>query len=571
MLASTGAGDTDVDASVDGGAGGAGSGGAAGGKGGDAVFTGALNATASGALTVQQYATAGMGGAGSATAAGGAGGAASATFDNTTVPPATPLPARVDATVSATGGAGGIGSAGGAAGAGGAARTAANVRATGNITLFISATGGAGGGGSGVSAGDGGAPVIDAARAVSTGGGSVTVHLDLKGGAGGSASGTGGNGASVVANNLVSASTTGAVNLWQAATAGAAGSGSPGGAGGSATSTLTLTDYTAASLTVTVTADSASSRNRPAAFSSATIAGAHLVKVSSKATAQQLTFVGPATATAYATSLSGLAWADTHATGLNPTVEGSATTAGGIITRAQASGSATGRTDAFAWHRASVAQPAPLTTKTAGYQSVAFITGLPSAADSLNALATSPNVHHDMNVTGEGPGPLSDMLAWAAFGGAPTSSGTTAQSLFAAIAESIDTTGLPADQHLLVGLLSPTLTGGGFDFLHFTVAREGLTVVDQTFTDPAAAVAYFADRTLDLGPIDDGVTGTLDLALQMDLSARAGGGFTTTLLIANATPESGPVPEPAGVAPLCGLIALARRRHRRQAQHSHPL
>src|SRR5207302_1330607 len=119
----------------------------------------------------------------------------------------------------------------------------------------------------------------------------------------------------------------------------------------------------------------------------------------------------------------------------------------------------------------------------------------------------------------------------------------------ASFSESIDLGQLgSAPQHLIVGLLTPTLTGDGFGSLRFQVSREGVVVVDQSFADAGSALAFFADRTLDLGPIDTGVTGPLDVTVQIDESLNSGGGFAARVLLADATPGAGPVPEPTAPA-----------------------
>ena len=59
--------------------------------------------------------------------------------------------------------------------------------------------------------------------------------------------------------------------------------------------------------------------------------------------------------------------------------------------------------------------------------------------------------------------------------------------------------------------------------------------------------AYFTDHTVDLGPIGNDVSGTLDLSWEMDASSSTSNSIAPQFLIANATPGAG-VPEPAGLA-----------------------
>jgi hypothetical protein len=364
----------------------------------------------------------------------------------------------------------------------------------------------------------------------------------------------------MVMNNVVSASTTGPVTLHQTATAGAGGGGR--GTGGSAASTLTLNDPVAASLTVNLTAEAGNGGT--GALASGTVSGAHFVRVNTIANAKGINLPSDATSVAHAVSLSGPAYGYAQAFGSGLFAEGSATTAGGMVARAKAGGSATGRSTVQTWYSATVGQPAPIKSSVSGFESVAILASTPSAADALAALAGNDAVHRDVNVAGEGAGPASDVLAWAVLGGSHSSGGSAPEGQTSYLIESVDTAQLAGvHQHLLVGFLQPTLTGAGFDALHFSITREGLTVADESFADAAAALAYFTDRTLDLGPIDAGVTGPLDLEFHVDVTAKVGGGFTASLLVANGTVGAGPVPEPAGLLPVLAGLTLGRRRRRR--------
>ena len=80
--------------------------------------------------------------------------------------------------------------------------------------------------------------------------------------------------------------------------------------------------------------------------------------------------------------------------------------------------------------------------------------------------------------------------------------------------------------------------------------------MDQTFTNSASASAFFTDRTLDLGPIGAGVSGPLDLTLEMDATVEPGDGFASNVLLGNVTPGSGVVPEPSGGLLLCGTAGV---------------
>ena len=94
------------------------------------------------------------------------------------------------------------------------------------------------------------------------------------------------------------------------------------------------------------------------------------------------------------------------------------------------------------------------------------------------------------------------------------------------------------------------------------MAREGTTLVDQTFTTLTDATAYFTDHSLDLGLLDPGSNGRLNLTIQLDATLIPNGGFSANLLIANATAASG-IPEPSSTFLLTlattGLLTRRRR------------
>jgi hypothetical protein len=180
-------------------------------------------------------------------------------------------------------------------------------------------------------------------------------------------------------------------------------------------------------------------------------------------------------------------------------------------------------------------------------------------------LQTSNPVHDDLNVDGSGLGPRSDLLlAVGRLATLSTGSPTIPDTYTSTISETIDLAQLATKQHLIVGLYNPTVTRSGFDSLRFRIFDEGNALVDQTFADPTAALSYFNTQALDLGAIDAGVTGPLDLVFQLDVTARAGDGFSLDLIAANATPGAG-VPEPTTsvLAALAPLLVLRRRTRRR--------
>jgi hypothetical protein len=82
--------------------------------------------------------------------------------------------------------------------------------------------------------------------------------------------------------------------------------------------------------------------------------------------------------------------------------------------------------------------------------------------------------------------------------------------------------------------------GNGFDSMQFEVIRGMQTVVDETFTDSALALALFQDRVWNLGDIETGsfnnfVEVTVRLSVTTD---DIGAGFSSMFVLANsALPE----------------------------------
>ena len=131
----------------------------------------------------------------------------------------------------------------------------------------------------------------------------------------------------------------------------------------------------------------------------------------------------------------------------------------------------------------------------------------------------------------------------------------------------VDISTLADPRDLLVGLMNPAITGGGFDLLQFALLVEDTALIDLTFTDPAAALAYFADHVLDFGVIarfiqqpDPGAEPIpLDVLARFTITTSApGDGFSTQVLVANSV-----VPEPASALLFAlgvGTLGVRRRR-----------
>jgi autotransporter-associated beta strand protein len=178
-------------------------------------------------------------------------------------------------------------------------------------------------------------------------------------------------------------------------------------------------------------------------------------------------------------------------------------------------------------------------------QAAAFETGLPSTVDSLGALNSSPLVHQDFNVSGEGSGPASVVLGIASLGGG--SDGDGLQHVWtASTTMTLNAAKLSTQQDLILGLLSPQYTGTGFDSLTFTVTANAssspLVLQNVTFATLGDANAYFTDNPVDLGLI----TGVQSVQFQlMESTSTPGDSYYVSLIFGDATANSGPIPEQA--------------------------
>jgi len=241
--------------------------------------------------------------------------------------------------------------------------------------------------------------------------------------------------------------------------------------------------------------------------------------------------------------------------------------------------------------------PTPLTrpncTDAAGQQSSAFFTGSPFKSDVSTQLNGSPR-DADGNPKVTSSLGTSSQVFGVGLLGSHTNVGTLAiPKLYSSTIDlSVRLPQITSPANLKVGLLDPVGIGSGFESLHFQVFKEGTPVIDQFFTGTTRlddALAYFDDHTLDLGRIDQGVSGLLDVQFRFGLILTSPGtGFDTTFLLANGptTPtltrafaplslfasvsvlrssSVSVVPEPAsaGVIVLLGSVALLERRRRR--------
>ena len=113
----------------------------------------------------------------------------------------------------------------------------------------------------------------------------------------------------------------------------------------------------------------------------------------------------------------------------------------------------------------------------------------------------------------------------------------------------VDTALVTDGDDLIVGLLDP-VGSGDFDTLRFRILREGATVLDQSFGDFAAALAYFGDHALDFGALNAGLSGDgiLDLDFLLDYTTgELGAGFAFDFIAGNGTAQI-VAPPPGGRA-----------------------
>jgi hypothetical protein len=177
--------------------------------------------------------------------------------------------------------------------------------------------------------------------------------------------------------------------------------------------------------------------------------------------------------------------------------------------------------------------------------SFAGAVGDPLPSDVLATSAGKPNV-----IRGLGIGRGGQQLGLAELGGLyPTSSSGGSAVFFSTVSFEFDPTALGTPD-FAVGLQDGQLSGNGFDLLDFEVLVNGLPAVQRMFTNPDSALAYFDDQVLNLGVLDPGSDGLIDLTFDLSLTGHiAGDGFAIDLGVAN-------VPEPRSVVLLATGLAL---------------
>lgn len=162
----------------------------------------------------------------------------------------------------------------------------------------------------------------------------------------------------------------------------------------------------------------------------------------------------------------------------------------------------------------------------------AIVIGEPSRQVITNALSSDP-----LSAAAIDPdNPLQKILLLGQFtndGGTPSPETEVLRETSSSIELSYDLTGLTAGGQLILAFLDPTVEGAGFDSLTFRASREGVDILDVTFSNAALAAAYFDDHVLyfdSLDPVEDGV---LDLRFDFDISFTGrDDNFSTSFLMA---------------------------------------
>ena len=175
-------------------------------------------------------------------------------------------------------------------------------------------------------------------------------------------------------------------------------------------------------------------------------------------------------------------------------------------------------------------------------ETMAAVVGLPGRDLLEEILAASPVVGETF---ADGVDPLfADIL-----GG---SSGINARPLMQAtrLFFTVDV-GTGPGPELLLGLTNPVGVDDGFESLHLQAFADGATLLDMSFTDVVIASAWFDDRLLNLGRLDGGADGLIDLELSLDFVGRSfGDGFYFNAVGAST------VPAPAAVWLLASALGF---------------
>jgi hypothetical protein len=261
--------------------------------------------------------------------------------------------------------------------------------------------------------------------------------------------------------------------------------------------------------------------------------------------------------------MAGTALAQAKATGASGSATANAVAGSANIgeTISSAASGPTAGGQAFAASYSAVSQPVSGAPSAAGTQAFAINTGLPSNSDAKAALSNSPNVQKDFDLGDAGvEGPTSTALGLITLGGGSNPDGS--QHIYTSSTIVNFSLATAPTQHLILGLLSPSSGGNGFDSLMFTVKENSsLVLQDVTFHTLGDANTYFTDTAIDLGSSSNLQTIEFDLSVTTTSPSDY---YDASLIYGDATLGSDVVPEPS-----CSMLflaigagALIRRRRR---------
>ena len=522
--------------------GGQGGGGAVAAKGGAATASIAL--TGANAVSATGRASGGIGGSVNhygATGNGVAGEAATASSSATT----TSATAQAYARARAYGGTGGGGRGAGKAGGAGAT-SSATVVANGNSANAVGdASGGGGGeGGYGANGGAGGAVTLDnKVTGVTTGGSLRLVQRATAGAGGGSNGGAGGAGGHAVSQNIFNDVTANAIDAGSVygrtqSYGGRGGSGATAGKAGTGTATVGMTGANA----TTTFATARGGAGGQVAGSYAVAGGAATATSGAYSTGLDSddTAAASATATGGAGSTQGAATATAKATTSNGQTATASTTADGASGTAQSTATALGTgnsPDVTATAKAQVGSTA--TSRTIAVRGASSIITNTSAFNSFGSGISIPNVNLvTSELTGESNvaavlGTAKANVFGAGFQEARYANDASGNRTYTStVTWDFDST--TSSGNLYAGLLDNQSLGAGFDTLTFSIAIEGVTVVNKAFGTLAAAQTYFDNKALDLGTVASNAALTIDVNFTLVTNdTGAGFGFGYLLGVTN--------------------------------------
>jgi hypothetical protein len=219
------------------------------------------------------------------------------------------------------------------------------------------------------------------------------------------------------------------------------------------------------------------------------------------------------------------AQAHSKGTGASGTIESIATSAGGSFDYFQSHATVDVNGTLETEARASLARSDPGQAPAAGLAGAAFISAHPLVSDYNSLTAATPAIR---TAFGGVSGALGIVELRST---SPSTVPADAVVYHTSVSSGLIATRFSSGDGLVVGLVSPLVTGSGFGELNFQFYREGELQLDQTFTTVAAAQTYFTDHVLNLGSLATDNDGTLDIEFKLNLpTASPNAGFGASLV-----------------------------------------